>query len=83
MDHFDSYQQRVRVPVAAYLPLTSDIAFFIVILLVGIFKHFICQKWFSKGSSCHGVAETNSTRNNEVAGLIPGLAQWVKVPVLR
>ena len=25
---------------------------------------------------------TNPTRNQEVAGLIPGLAQWVKVTVL-
>ena len=25
-----------------------------------------------------GGAETNPTRNHEVAGLIPGLAQWVK-----
>jgi len=29
------------------------------------------------GSSPHGAAETNLTRNHEVAGLIPGLAQWV------
>jgi len=28
------------------------------------------------GSSCHGTAETNLTRNHEGAGLIPGLAQW-------
>ena len=29
-------------------------------------------------SSRRGTAETNPTRNHEVAGLIPGLAQWVK-----
>ena len=31
-----------------------------------------------RGSSCHGTAEMNPTRNHEVAGLTPGLAQWVK-----
>ena len=30
------------------------------------------------GSSQCGAAETNPTRNHEAAGLIPGLAQWVK-----
>ena len=29
-------------------------------------------------SSCCGTAETNPTRNHEVAGLISSLAQWVK-----
>jgi len=29
-------------------------------------------------SSHHGVEETNPTRNHEVAGLISGLAHWVK-----
>ena len=28
--------------------------------------------------SCHGAVEIESTRNHEVAGLIPGLTQWVK-----
>ena len=30
-------------------------------------------------SSCCGTVETNLTRNHEVAGSIPGLAQWVAV----
>ena len=33
-------------------------------------------------SSCRAAAETNLIRNHEVAGLIPGLTQWVKDPVL-
>ena len=35
-----------------------------------------------KMSSRRGTSETNPTRNHEVSGLIPGLAQWVKDLVL-
>ena len=34
------------------------------------------------GSSHHGAVETNPTRNHEAVGAIPGLAQWVKDPVV-
>ena len=30
------------------------------------------------GSSRHGAAETNPTRNHEVSGSISGLTQWLK-----
>ena len=40
------------------------------------------RKEKKRKSSRHGAAEANPTRNREVADLIPGLAQWVKDPVL-
>ena len=36
----------------------------------------------SRWSSHRGAVETNPTRNREVVGSIPGLAQWVKDLVL-
>jgi len=45
---------------------------------------FFLEAWFQEskcGSSRHGTAETNLTRNHEVAGSIPGLIWWVKDPV--
>ena len=42
---------------------------------------FSKNKVFSKSIHC-GAAETNLTSNHEVAGSIPGLAQWVKDLVL-
>ena len=39
---------------------------------------YIVNTW----SSLYGTAKTNPTSNHEVAGLIPGLALWVKDLVL-
>ena len=38
-------------------------------------------KWLKRNSRC-GAVETNLTRNHEILGLIPGLAQWGKDLVL-
>ena len=42
-------------------------------------KHIrICGTW----SFHHGTAEMNPNRNDEIVGLISGLAQWVKYPAM-
>ena len=39
------------------------------------------KKEINRSYPC-GAAETNPTSNHEVAGLIPGLARWIKNPEL-
>ena len=43
---------------------------------------FIILSKINDLSSHRGSVEMNLTNNNEVVGLIPGLAQWVKDPAL-
>ena len=38
----------------------------------------LLKTWTLGRSSHRGAAEMNPTMNREVAGLIPGLTQWVK-----
>ena len=44
--------------------------------------HILLSKEAHNGSSCHGSAEMNLTTICEDTDSIPGLAQWVKDPVL-
>ena len=47
-----------------------------------VYRSLSTQRRSSSWSSHHGTAETNVTRNHEVAGSIPGLTQLAKDRVL-
>ena len=53
----------------------------VVWLIVQLGLVFKKKKKKLRSSHC-GIGEMNPTRNDEVVGLIPGLAQWVKDLVL-
>ena len=48
------------------------------ILFTCAYTMFVILKTNYLGSSRNGAVETNLTKNHEVAGSIPGFAQWVK-----
>ena len=52
--------------------------------------YYLVRKWIYRQlieriaiwSAHHGAVKSNLTRNHEIAGWVPGLAQWVKDLVL-
>ena len=51
-------------------------------MIVTSVKHKLLLKKLKEGVSVVAQWLTNLTRNHEVAGFIPGLAEWVKDPSL-
>ena len=55
---------------------TEDI--FILAMIIVTLVKIVSVKKVGVRSSHHGSVETNPTRNHDIAGSIPDLAQWVK-----
>ena len=76
------------VNVGTYIP-NIDLSGINAVLLLAIYNHTFnfylepflvcdCRIISFVRSFRHGAVETNPTRNHEIVGSIPGLAQWVK-----
>ena len=64
------------------VPIKTPFVLFCPIQILEQINPEYTYKYVNYKSSPRGTAETNLTRNHEVAGSIPGLAQWIKGPAL-